>query len=260
MAQQVRRAAALTAELAVQSEKKTAAVCDQPPGLDELAGHIEAPNMGAGGSHPQATMMPDPWATTGSHPSASSEVSSNAPLNQVSFVFPGRVRGARPKSTTRAQDNAAMLEETLSLFVEATGKDEASMRQQLVSKRPEELRRSREFWKTCVEEKQRFQMKKKEAWEFFRRLPSFNPKKQEDFEEKFKQKVMTGYSSGSPEGRERYLDEWTVELRKKALEEDRRLEARERTKMEQEDSASQGNRAWEKIWERPIFQLPVTAP
>ena len=63
VAQQVRRAAALTAELAAQSEKKTAAVCDQPPGLDELAGHIEAPNMGAGGSHPQATMMPDPWAT-----------------------------------------------------------------------------------------------------------------------------------------------------------------------------------------------------
>ena len=58
MAQQVRRAAALTAELAAQSEKKTAAVCDQPPGLDELARHIEAPNMGAGGSHPQATMMP----------------------------------------------------------------------------------------------------------------------------------------------------------------------------------------------------------
>ena len=46
VAQQVRRAAALTAELATQSEKQTAAVCDQPPGLDELAGHIEAPNMG----------------------------------------------------------------------------------------------------------------------------------------------------------------------------------------------------------------------
>ena len=42
VAQQVKRAVALTAELAAQSEKKTAAVCDQPPGLDELAGHIEA--------------------------------------------------------------------------------------------------------------------------------------------------------------------------------------------------------------------------
>ena len=62
VAQRVRRAAALTAELAAQSEKKTA-VCDQPLGLDELARHIEAPNMGAGGSHHQAAMMPDPWAT-----------------------------------------------------------------------------------------------------------------------------------------------------------------------------------------------------
>ena len=53
VAQQVKRAAALTAELAAQSEKKTAAVCDQPPGLGELAWHIEAPNMGAGGSHPR---------------------------------------------------------------------------------------------------------------------------------------------------------------------------------------------------------------
>ena len=58
--QQVRRAAALTAELAAQSEKKTAAVCDQPPSLDEFVGHIETPNMEAGGSHPQATMMPGP--------------------------------------------------------------------------------------------------------------------------------------------------------------------------------------------------------
>ena len=40
VSQQVRRAAALTAELAAQSEKKTAAVCDQPQGLDELARHI----------------------------------------------------------------------------------------------------------------------------------------------------------------------------------------------------------------------------
>ena len=38
---------------------------------------------------------------------------------------------------------------------------------------------------------------------------------------------MSGYSTGSLEGRERYLDEWTVELQKKALEEDRRLEGRE---------------------------------
>ena len=150
-------------------------MCDQPPGLDELAGHIEAPNMGGGGSHPQVAMMPDPWAT-GSRPSASenqtmnndlSEMSSLAPLNQGAFVL----RGARPRSTTRAQDTAAMREETLSLFVEATGKDEASMRQQLVSKRPEELRRSREHWRLRAEEKERFQGMQEEALELFRRQP-----------------------------------------------------------------------------------------
>ena len=84
-----------------------------------------------------------------------------------------------------------------------------------MNKRPAELQRDRNLWKTRVEEKRRFQAKKKEAREFFRRVPSFKPKKQEHFEEEFKQKVMTGYYSGSPEGRERYLDEWTVSCRRK---------------------------------------------
>ena len=38
-----------------------------------------------------------------------------------------------------------MLDETVRFFVKATGKDEASMRQQLTSKKPDALRRSREF-------------------------------------------------------------------------------------------------------------------
>ena len=99
------------------------------------------------------------------------------------------------------------------------------MRQQLVNKRPMELLRDRELWRTRVEEKQRFSTKKKEAWEFFRRPPSLKPKNQEEFEEGFKRRVMTGYSSGSPEGREKYLDEWKIEMQKKALEGDSRLEA-----------------------------------
>ena len=44
VAQQVRRAAALTAELAAPSEKKVAAACDHPPGLrEEPSEHIAAP-------------------------------------------------------------------------------------------------------------------------------------------------------------------------------------------------------------------------
>ena len=58
---------------------------------------------------------------------------------------------------------------------------------------------------------------------------------------------MTGLFNGSTHGRARDLDEWTVELQKKALEEDRRLKATESTKMEQEHCASQRRGAWEKI-------------
>ena len=258
VAQQVRRAAALTAELAAQSEKKTAAVCDQPPGLDEPAGHIEAPNMGAGGSHPQATMMPDPWATFKSPSASQATVISPLPASQSFSNFSGESRTGRSRSSTRAQDNVAMLEETMRLVVEATGKDEASARQQLVNKRPAELLRARDFWRTRVEEKQRFQTKKKEAWEFYRRVPNFKPKSQEEFEEEFKRRVMTGYSSGSTQGREKYLDEWMIELQKNALERDRKLEARERVKMGHEDSSSKRRTEWERIFERSPFLIAAS--
>ena len=79
-----------------------------------------------------------------------------------------------------------MLGETLRLFVEATGKDEALMRLELVSKRPAELRRTQEFWRTRVEEKQRLQLKKEEAWEFFRRLPGFKLQRKADFAKEFR--------------------------------------------------------------------------
>ena len=195
--------------------------------------------MGAGGSHPQATMMPDPWATFKCPSASQAMVTSPLPASQSFSNFSGKSRKGRSRSNTRAQDNTAVLEETLRLFVEATDKDEASMRQQLVKKRPAELLRDREFWRIRVEEKQRFQAKK-EAWEFFKRVPSFKPKSQEEFEEEFKRRVMTGYSSGSTEGREKHLDEWKIELQKKALEGDCRLEARERVKRGEEDS-SQGD-------------------
>ena len=206
-AQQVRRAASLTAELAARSESKVFEVCSHPPGLSDeslvtVGLHIvndsppcSPPTLGM--SETQANTLP---VTT--KPLQGARVSHLA----------GSFRAPRPRSNTRAQDNTAVLDETLRLFVEATGKDEASMRQQLVNKRPVELLRDREFWKTCVEERQRFQVKRKEAWEFFKRVPSFKPKNQEEFEEEFKRRVMTGYSSGSTEGREKHLDEWKIEL------------------------------------------------
>ena len=215
----MRLAATLTAELAAQSESKVFEVCSHPPGL-----YDEPTSLFLSTSETAANVLP---------------VTSKPPQGARGFSHSvGSFRATRQRSTTRRQDIATMLEETLSLFVDATGKNEPSMSQQLVNKRPEELRRDREQWKTRVEEKERFHTKKKEAWEFFRRLPSFKPKEQEDFEEEFKRKVMTGCSSGSPEEREKYLDRWTVELQKKALEVDRRSEAREGAKMGEEDSSS----------------------
>ena len=122
-----------------------------------------------------------------------------------------------------------------------------------MNKRPVELLRDRDFWRTRVEEKQRFQAKKKEAWEFFRRVPSFKPQSQEEFEEEFRRRVMTGYSSGSTEGPEKYLDEWKIELQKKALEGDSRSEARERVKMGEEDSSSRRRMECERIFDRSPF-------
>ena len=78
-----------------------------------------------------------------------------------------------------------MLGETLSLFVEATGKDEALMRlgahEQEASGAASD---SRILENVCVEEKQCLQLKKEEPWEFFR-LPSFKLQRKEDFEEEF---------------------------------------------------------------------------
>ena len=87
VAQQVRRAAALTAELAGQSEKKVAA-CDR----DEPTEHITAPNMGAGGSHHQAEMM--------QHSLFASPL---LPTGKGFFNLAG-FRGGRSRSTTRAQE------------------------------------------------------------------------------------------------------------------------------------------------------------
>ena len=109
-----------------------------------------------------------------------------------------------------------------------------------------------------MEEKQRFSTKKKEAWEFFRRLPSLKPKRQEEFEEEFKRKVMTGNSSGSPEGREGCSDEWKIELQKKSA--GRRASIGSQGAGEdgrEEDSSSRRRKEWERIFDRsPFLKAP----
>ena len=234
MAQQVRRAAALTAELAAQSEKKTAAVCDQPPGLDELAGHVEAPNMEAGGSHPQATMMPDPWATYScpsandnqAEPSALPETNS-VPANRRPFASKGGFRGARPRSATRAP----------STHPRGPNLTDGEVQQ-----------------RKRTEQEKRLQHMKEEAWELFKRQPSLRPRTREEFEEKFRQKVLSGIWSSSKDEQEKDLQKWLNELQKVADLDERRLEALERKRMGEED-ASRNREAWDKIFKQPIPNL-----
>ena len=231
VAQQEKRAAALTAELAAQSEKKTAAVCDQPPGLDELAGHIETPNMGAGGSHPQAAMMPDPWATY-KYPSAEEgqttisappETTSCVPTDKGTFALTKRFREARSLSVTRNVKTRNMVDDALDFYVKATGKDGTQKREEVVNMRPGELRRSLERWQARAKELQRIQDKKEHAWDFYSRVPNFRFKNKENFEGDFKHRAVY---DGKVD--ERKLQEWIDEMQSIVHVAERQLETRER--------------------------------
>ena len=172
----------------------------------------------------------------------------------------GGFRGGRPRSTTRAQEATSLIDETLSFFVKATGKDEASMRQQLTSQKREELRRSRDHWKARAEDKDHFQKMKEEAWRLFERQPGFKRKTREEFEEELTRKVRNTPGNNREE-REKMMQKWSSELQRVVQPEERRHEARERTKMEQEDSNSQRQRTWEKIrGPRIPVPMPLLAP
>ena len=181
VAQQVKRAAALTAELSCQSERKVSAMCDHAPGLrDEPAEHSAAPNVGAGGSHHQA-------ATTCSPLSASPLCASSPLPTGKSFNLAGGFREGRPRQATRAQETAALIDETIGFCIKVTGSDEGPIRRKLMTGKPEDIRRERDLWKTRSEEHERFQSKKEEAWELFGRQSSFKQRTREEFEEEFKQ-------------------------------------------------------------------------
>ena len=214
-------------------------MCDQPPGLDELAGHIEAPNMGAGGSHPQAAMMPDPWATYKCSSTEEGQSVNNAPPETTAACLQTKVPS---RSATRNVETRNMVDKALDFYVKTTGRDGAQKRQELMNKRPGELKRSLERWETRAKEVQHLQDKEEQTWDLYSAVPSFGRKK-EDFERDFAHKVV--YSGKVDEKR---LREWTDEMQSKVQKAERELEARERKWMESEDSNSQRRRAWEKLW------------
>ena len=95
----------LIAELAAQSEKEVSEARSHPAGLhDELAA-TAAQSSG----------------------SFSFVFSSPLPASQGFSSYSGKFRERQPRSDTRAQEEAALAEGTLSFSVEATDKDKASM-------------------------------------------------------------------------------------------------------------------------------------
>ena len=233
VAEQVRRAAALTAELAAQSEKEVSEVCSQPPGLhDEPAkiGNVTSPvtnspfslvassSLAASDSSlPAGTgFSSHTGGLCGVQPrTATPTVGSLLPLTQTGQKGAGR--GARSWSVARGREVAAWVEETVGFYVKATGKDENQIRQRLAEMKPEEVRRSREHWRLRAKEKQCFQEQEEEAWELFRRQPGHKQTTKEKFAQEFKRRVtnMVDGPVGS-KAREKYLLEWTSELRKSA--------------------------------------------
>ena len=85
-------------------------------------------------------------------------------------------------------------------------------------------------------------------------MPGFRRKTKEMFEEEFTSKVRNALDSRKE--REKALQEWSNDMQKVIKpEEERKREAREKMRMEQEDSNSQGRRAWEKIWDPRVLAL-----
>ena len=153
VAEQVRRAAALTAELAAQSEKEVSEVCSHPPGW-----HDEPTKTGSVTS--PVTISPFPLVASSSLATSDSSLPAGTGFSNHTGGF----CGVQPRTATRAQEVATMLDETLGFYVKATGKGESLMRGQFSRMKLESLRKERDRWRTRAEAKQRLEDKKEEAW------------------------------------------------------------------------------------------------
>ena len=124
-------------------------MCNHPPGFHDKP--AEAGNV-------TSLAMNSPFSLAASSSLAASVSSLSAGTGL--FNHAGGFRGAQPRIATRAQEVAAMLDETLGCYVKATGKDESLMRGQFTRMKLESLRKERDHWRTRAEAKQRLQDKR----------------------------------------------------------------------------------------------------
>ena len=195
VAQQVRRAAALTAELAAQHSLKTR-------------------SLRCATTHPEPVTSQPNQATSTHWPRAARSPWSRAVLpreRQLSrfFTLTEGFCGAQTLTV------AAVLDETCSFCVKATGKDESSMRRQVTIKKLQDLRRSRDHWRNAVRKSNASKTVRK-RWSFSGGNDDSNQISRDDFEQEFKQKLMSGFCNSSIKEQEKDLQELTNELQTKA--------------------------------------------
>ena len=163
-------------------------------------------------------MMPDPWATykcpSASHNQAVAIASSETnriPADRGVVAQTRVFRGARLRSARRAPSTHS---------------------------RGPNLTKEESQQRNRTEQEQRLCRKKEEAWELYQRRPTLTRKTRENFETKFRERVLGGIYSNSKDEQERDLQSWMNELEKVAQEEERRLEAFETKRMDKEDGQS----------------------
>ena len=145
VAQQVRRAAALTAELAAQSEN-VSVVCDQPPGFSSSSlctlGRLtwrqvaHTPGNKEGGGKCRARSHEPPVRPLFLDPELSCST-------QRLLKPKGASCRAQSRSLAGVQEAAARVEERVGFYVKATGKDETQTRLRLAEMTSDEVRQSR---------------------------------------------------------------------------------------------------------------------
>ena len=183
-------------------------------------------------------MMPDPWATykcpSASHNQAVAIASSETNRIPADRGVLAQTSGARLRSARRAPSTHS---------------------------RGPNLTKEESQQRNRTEQEQRLCRKKEEAWELYQRQPTLTRKTRENFETKFRERVLGGIYSNSKDEQERDLQSWMNELEKVAQEEERRLEAFETKRMDKEDGQSRSRQAWDKIFQsvpKPFPMLQVT--
>jgi cold shock CspA family protein len=109
-----------------------------------------------------------------------------------------------------------------------------------------------------AELRRRLEDRKDEVWELYRSLARSGPR--EEFERECKSRMAGAdrwfTKDHTDKEREKILQEFADELKKKVGAEERRKEVRERKKMEQEDLESQGRWKWDSLWK--TLRAPTT--